>query len=164
MKDESKTQMTNWAITLVIAAVVGAAGFYGGIKYQQTRPFNGQSMMGGTAQFGARGQGGRTQSQGGVNGPMGGRGGAAFRPVNGEVISVDDKSITVKLQDGSSKIIFLSDATQINKADQASKSDLSTGTKVAVFGQTNSDGSVTAQNIQINPVMRMNASPSPTTK
>lgn len=74
-----------------------------------------------------------------------------FRPVNGEVISADDKSITVKLDDGSSKIVLLSDATQINQATTAAKADLKVGVKVTAFGQTNTDGSVSAQSIQINP-------------
>jgi len=48
----------------------------------------------------------------------------------------------------------MSDATQINQVASATKSDLKVGTTVVVFGQTNSDGSVTAQNIQINPLPR----------
>lgn len=69
-------------------------------------------------------------------------------------ISSDDKSITVKLQDGSSKIVLLTDTTSISKSTEGSKSDLKTGEKVAVFGTENSDGSVTAQNVQLNPILR----------
>jgi len=90
---------------------------------------------------------------------QGGTGGnrTGFRPVYGEIVSSDDKSITVKLQDGSSKIVLFSDATQINKAEKAGKNDLQTGQQVAVFGTQNSDGSITAQNIQLNPSsFRMN--------
>ena len=92
-------------------------------------------------------------------GQIGGRQGAGanrlgFRPVNGEIIAADEKSITVKLQDGSSKIVIVSETTQINKAEQATKQDLRVGEKVAVFGQENSDGSLTTQNIQINPLLR----------
>lgn len=76
------------------------------------------------------------------------------RQVIGEIISQDDKSITVKLQDESTKIVLLSDKTSINKATEVSKSDLKTGEKVGVFGTENTDGSVTAQNIQLNPVFR----------
>ena len=77
-----------------------------------------------------------------------------FRPINGEIISSDDKSITVKLSDGSSKIVVLGTSTVINKADQATKDDLKVGEKAAVFGTENSDGSITAQNIQLNPTFR----------
>lgn len=71
------------------------------------------------------------------------------RAVNGNIISVDDKGITVKLPDGSSKIVLLSDTTQINQATSATKDNLKVGMTVVVFGQTNSDGSVTATNIQL---------------
>ena len=80
-----------------------------------------------------------------------------MRPVSGEILSVDANSLTVKLPDGSSKIVTFSDTTQINKADKATAADLKTGVTVAVFGTTNSDGSVTAQNIQLNPQIRMMA-------
>lgn len=58
------------------------------------------------------------------------------------------------MQDGSSKIVLFSDKTEINKAAEATKEDLKVGEKVAVFGTENSDGSVTAQNIQLNPQLR----------
>jgi len=54
----------------------------------------------------------------------------------------------------SSKIVLLSDGTQINKAETVDKSELKSGVKVAVFGTENSDGSVTAQNVQVNPILR----------
>lgn len=74
-------------------------------------------------------------------------------------LASDDKSITVKLQDGSSKIILITDKTVINKAAEATKDDLKGGEKVAVFGEINSDGSVTAQNIQLNPILRAGQGP-----
>jgi len=77
-----------------------------------------------------------------------------LRPINGEILSVDDQSIIVKLSDGSSKIIILTDSTSINKTAEQPKDNLKVGEKVAVFGSQNSDGSVAAQNIQINPVFR----------
>ncbi|MGB9637307.1 MAG: DUF5666 domain-containing protein [Microgenomates group bacterium] len=128
----------NLIITIVVAVLIGGICFFAGTKYQQSKQ---RSVA---RQF---------------VGQMGGRQGTGvnrlgFRPVNGEIISADDKSITVKLQDGSSKIVLVSDNTQINKAQQATKEDLKVGEKVAVFGTENSDGSVTAQNIQLNPVLR----------
>ena len=59
--------------------------------------------------------------------------------------------MTVKLQDGGSKIVILTDSTAINKSAEGSREDLKIGGKVGVFGTENSDGSVTAQNIQLDP-------------
>ncbi len=124
-------------ILVMVAMVIlgGAGGFFAGMKYQESKSPAGR--------FGT--------FQGNRNGQFGQRGG--FRPVNGEIISSDDKSITVKLTDGSSKIILLTDNTSINKSTTATKGDLKTGEHVAVFGTENSDGSVTAGNIQLNPVL-----------
>lgn len=126
-------------ITILLVVLVGGGAFFSGMKYQQgkqafNRQFNGS-------------QGART-----AGGNQGNR--LGFRPVAGEIISSDDKSITVKLQDGSSKIVMVSDKTDINKAAQANRDELKVGEKVSVFGQENSDGSVTAQSIQLNPILR----------
>jgi hypothetical protein len=125
----------NLIICGIVVVLVGAGCFFSGMKYQQSK----RSPMG---QFGN------------VQGRVGGNRVNNFRPVNGEIISSDDKTITVKLQDGSSKIILYSNTTAINKAAAGTKEDLTNGTKVAVIGAENTDGSVTAQSIQLNPMMR----------
>lgn len=131
-------------ITVVVALVVGAGAFYGGMKYQETKasgnPDRGQVFR---MQVGQGGQ----NKQFGMRGAMGGA-------TTGEVLSVDENTITVKLPDGGSKIVVLSDSTTYNKSESASKSDVKVGEKIAAFGNANSDGSVTAQNVQLNPMMR----------
>ncbi len=126
-------------VGLVAAVIFGAGGFFAGTKFQQRRRagFMAQGVQGINSQRTGNGQ----------NVPGGFRGGAT----SGEIISSDEKSITIKLADGSSKIVLLDDKTQINKASEATKNDLRIGEKVLVTGVTNSDGSVTAQNIQLNP-------------
>lgn len=125
-----------YIITIILIILVGGGGFFAGMKYQESkRP---QGRFGNFQQ----GQGGQLQQRQG------------FRPVNGEIISTDDKSITVKLQDGSSKIVLLTDTTTVSKSADATKADLKVGEKVAAFGTENSDGSVTGQNIQLNPQLR----------
>ena len=120
-------------ITIILVIAVGAGGFFAGMKYQESKR-SAFSRQPGTGQ--------------GPRGTMG------FRPVSGEIIGSDDKSITVKLPDGSSKIILLAEKTEINKADKANRDELKVGEKVAVFGTENADGSITAQNIQLNPIPR----------
>lgn len=122
-------------LVIILAVAIGSGAFLGGMKYEHQR------SSASRGQFGNRVPGmGTSRSQGG------------FRPVNGEVIAVDDKSITVKLQDGSSKIIILTDTTAVNKSAAGSREDLKTGEKIGVFGIENSDGSVTAQSIQLDPI------------
>lgn len=125
----------NIIITVVAVVIIGAGAFFGGMKYKQSKE---PAFLRQGGFQGIRTGGNRSADN------------VGFRPVNGEIIASDDKSITVKLSDGSSKIVLFSDSTRINKAEGASKSDLKTGEEVAVFGTQNSDGSVTAQSIQLN--------------
>lgn len=131
----------NIIVPIVISAILfGAGGFFGGMKYQQnkrpTMRFNGQ----------VPGQ----QNRGGA------------RPVAGEIVTVDATSITVKLMDGSSKVVLLTDKTMINKSSTGDKTDLTTGAKVSVFGTENDGGSITAQNIQLGEFRGPMGSPSGT--
>jgi hypothetical protein len=129
-------------IAIIVALVSGGIGVFGGMKIQEKQTQNNLSQRMGN--FNRNGQ----------NIPTGGQGRTmAGRPVSGEIISQDTNGITVKLTDGSSKIIILSDKTVVSKTSDGTKSDLTTGTKVLISGQSNSDGSVTAQNIQINPLI-----------
>ncbi len=128
-------------IAVIAVIVVGAGAFFAGMKYQETKrttTFR-QQLNGRTGGGQFQGNGNRT---------------AGLRPVSGDIISADDKSITVKLADGSSKIVIFSATTEINKANKVGKEELKTGEKVAVFGTQNSDGSVTAQNIQLGRVTK----------
>ena len=131
----------------VAVIIVGAGSFWGGMKYQQSKiqssfgNFGGRMMINGS---GIRNNDNMRQIQRNQN----------FRSVNGEIIANDERSITVKMDDGSSRIILLSENTSLLKSSSGSKDDLIMGEKVMVMGTENSDGSVTAQNIQINPSAR----------
>lgn len=136
---------------LVIAAIlVGGIGFYAGVQFQLSKT---PTMM-----YGQRGwniNDGRMNGQrnfGNTNNSNGNRpmmGG--FRPITGEILNMDSTSMTVKLVDGSSRIVILSATTPVATTAEAKISDLKNGDKVGVFGTTNADGSVTAQSIELNP-------------
>jgi hypothetical protein len=145
----------------IICVLLGlGAGFFGGIEYKNYQANKAR------ANFAAGGTTGSTErftgTRSGTNGTT--RGGA----VMGSVLSMDDKSVTVKMSDGSSKIVLFGDSTTYTNTIDATKSDLKVGVNVAIFGTSNSDGSVTATNVQINPKFQMNFGASnqtsPTTK
>jgi len=155
--------MKNQKILFLILGfvIIAAAAFFGGMKYQQSKNVvNLSSQFGGNQNFGMMGQGNSNRT-GNLNQQGMMRNNSGSRPINGEIINTDDKSITVKMTDGSSKIIFFSDKTTINKASEANKADLKTGEKVMVIGQQNTDGSVIATNISLNPIMKNSNQPTP---
>jgi len=154
-------------IMIIVVLVIAAGAFFGGIKYGQGKAFTptalaklnsnqrqeiAQSLRGNmTGQNNRMGNGFRMFGGGQT---LGGN------AVAGQIIAKDDKSITVKTQDGSSKIVFYSSSTTIGKMTQGSAADLNIGEEIFAGGSTNSDGTVTAQNIQIRPTMP-NASSTP---
>lgn len=152
-------QGKNIAITIALVIAFGAGGFYGGTIYEKSS-LSKQGLLRGANNFSANANrqfSESNQSQGRPNGTsgasnrggnMGNRGGNL---VTGEISSKDDKSLTVKTQDGSLKIIFFSDSTTVGKSIQASSSDLNIGDQIMANGQSNPDGSIAAQNIQIRP-------------
>ena len=130
---------------ILVAAAMAGAGFFAGVKYQQLkRPAGFRQFAGG--RFG-NGQGMRNVPKQGNANFSGGR--QNFRPINGKITGADEKSITVKAADGSSKIIIYSETTKINKTTEATKEDLKVGESVMVVGTEGTDGTITAQVISV---------------
>lgn len=127
---------------IAVALIVGGGAFYGGMKYDQSKTAADRQAR--IQQFGSSGAGSR-------NGGLGNRNSGGF--ASGEILSKDDKSITIKMRDGGSKIVFYSDTTEVGKFVNGAVSDLEIGKNVSVNGTANSDGSITAQSIQIRPAM-----------
>lgn len=154
--------MKNKALVPIILLIVGlAVGFGGGYFFrgQQATSARAAGFAGAAGANGVPGGFQRfTGSRGGGTG-VGARGGA----VTGTILSIDPNSMTVKMSDGSSKIVLLSGTTTYSNTSTASQTDLKAGSPVMVFGSTNSDGSVTATNVQINPMTfnRPQGSPAP---
>lgn len=130
----------NYLVIGLIAILCAAGGFFGGMKYQQSK----QPTFGQMRNF---------QGQRNGTNALNGQQRQGFRPVRGEVLSIDRSSLTIKQQDGSSKIVILNEKTEINKAQKATIADIKTGELVAAFGQEATGGTLTAQSIQINPAL-----------
>jgi len=137
----------------ITATIVGAGAFYGGMKYA-----NGKNLRAGQnfRNISSEERQQRSQESGG-NGNFRNRTGrqqGGF--VAGEIINKDDKSIIVKIRDGGSKIIFYSNTSEVGKFVNGAFSDLEVGKNVSISGVSNSDGSITAESIQLIPVSKIN--------
>jgi hypothetical protein len=139
------------AIIILIVVLVGSLAFYSGMRYAQNKisksnvsQVNFQNLQNLSPQerqkrlqeFGMRFRSGNQRD-------------ANFAA--GEIIAKDDKSVTIKLRDGGSKIIFFSGSTEITKFVAGNLEDLEVGKNIVVNGSTNPDGSITAQSIQLRP-------------
>lgn len=120
-------------ITILLVVIFAAGGFCGGMQYQKNKK---PGMPDGNF-------------PGAMGSPRAGSMGREGADNSGEIISKDDKSVTIKSSSGSTKVIYYSESTQVAKTEAGSKDSLATGTKIMVIGSTNSDGSITARNIQI---------------
>ncbi len=127
----------NLPIVIVIIVLVALGSFYGGMKYQSSKiPSRGQ-FTGGPQ--------GMMFGPGGMN--RGGNSSMSF--ISGEILSKDSQSVTVKLNNGGSKIVYYSASTTIGKMATGTAGDLSVGTPVMITGKSGTDGNVTAESIQI---------------
>lgn len=123
----------------VIIIAVAAAVIFGGTGFWFGTIYGGKNISGNQAY----------QNQGGQR--IFNRTGAGV--TTGQIVSFDDKSITVQDRSGNSKIIFYSSSVPISKMASSSAQDFSNGEDITVIGSQNSDGSITAQSIQIRPAL-----------
>ncbi|MBP9702842.1 hypothetical protein KBD69_04085 [Candidatus Woesebacteria bacterium] len=143
MKDNSKLTL---GLVIVFAVTIG---FFGGVYYQKKQGENysrmqrsdrsNASMRGREAGMGVKSNPGSVM--------MGGA-------VNGEISAKDDNGITIKLTDGSSKFILVNSETKYTLSSGTDSTKAVIGEKIAVFGENNSDGTMTAKSIEFNPMMR----------
>lgn len=138
--------------TIIISLIALAIGFTSGFIYQKSKTpsfaRNGQFQMAGgnnSNRIGNKGIKGSTGNQ------IAGQGQRSFaKETIGEITSVDSSSITVKTNDGSSKIIMISDSTTVNQATKVDKNSLKVGSQISISGDQNTDGTVTGKIININ--------------
>ncbi|NTU98831.1 hypothetical protein HGA64_02390 [Candidatus Falkowbacteria bacterium] len=126
---------------IILIVVISGASFYGGTKFAASKQASPLGVRGANFQGMRNGFTGANGQGRGANGGI----------VNGEVIKQDSNSITVKLRDGGSKTVYLSDTTTVSKSVDGSKKDVQTGSNVMVIGKASSDGSVIADSVQIRP-------------
>ena len=121
------------SISVLIVIIIFFIGFFvGKITYSH-------SLTSNTKGFSQSGRG-NTQYN---------RSGGGF--VSGKIESKDNQSITLQLPNGNSEVVFFSSSTSVIKPSAASLNDISVGSQVMIGGTQNSDGSLTAQSIQIVP-------------
>jgi uncharacterized protein YneF (UPF0154 family) len=132
----------NLFVFLLLLVIVLVGGFFGGIKYGESQALKNLTPEKMREVFQQRGGQFFAQNQSQRQ-----RAGQNF--LSGQVISKDEKSLTVKLPDGSTKIIFLSQSTQILKSAEGSIDDVQVGKEILVAGNQNTDGSLTARTIQV---------------
>lgn len=153
IKSVIRSQPMKKIIPIIIAVIiVGAGAFYAGMKYDQSKNPTANRNAGGLANLSSEERQTRLQQFGAIGQSGGTRGTQANGGfATGEIISKDEKSLTIKLQDGGSKIVFFSDSTQIMKSASGTSQDLANGEQVTVTGTANQDGSLSAQSIQLRP-------------
>ena len=130
--------MKKLLIIIIALAVVGGGAFYGGMKYEESKRVRGFQDF-------SQEQKGQMRQRFDVGRDLG------TSLVTGEIIAKDEKSITIKLHDGGSKIIFFSESTDITKSGSGSIDDLKIAGQIFISGEENPDGSYTAKTIQIRP-------------
>lgn len=143
----------NQSLFLIIGAIVIAGlSFFAGTRYQLSQASSsaqgfgngqGQRIVQGNSQ--GSGQGNGQQQNNGKSGQNGFQGGM----ISGEIASQDGQSLTIKMADGSTKIVIVAESTTYKKSTDASASDLKIGESIMVSGTSNTDGSVTAKTVTI---------------
>ncbi len=149
--------MNTKIVPVAVGLVAAVVGFVGGMKYGESKVLGNPASLS-ADQRQALMQGFRNGGGGGGTVMRRTGGGGAFVAganrgnfLNGEILNKDATSITVKSQDGGSKIVFYSASTTIGKTTSGAADDLANGQYVMVSGNSNSDGTISAQSIQIRP-------------
>lgn len=137
------------AVIIVAIIIVGGSSFYAGMEYGRSKGKTGFAQM----------QSNRNRMAGFAGADQKGAPGNGF--IAGEIIAKDDKSLTVKINNNrgsagqesqsGTKIIFFSATTGVSKQADGALNDLAVGKQITASGTANSDGSITAQSIQIRP-------------
>ncbi|HEX6547844.1 MAG TPA: DUF5666 domain-containing protein [Candidatus Dormibacteraeota bacterium] len=151
--------MNNLTVSLLVV-IAALGGFYGGAKVEQGKipasnvavnsPLGTTGKTPGATGAGDTGTRGATGATG-ATGPGGGTIGSFGRGTSGQVSALNGNTLILTDAQGQQVKVQLSDTTPITKTVQGSRSDLQQGVTIAVQGQRESDGTVTASAITILP-------------
>ena len=130
------------AAALVIIAVA-LLGLWGGAQLKGSSPANASTS---TPATGGRTRNGAFAGGGGTGGAGGGagRGGTI-----GTVKSVDGNTITITTANGGTATVTIGSSTTVTKSETGSVSDITPGENIVVRGTTGTDGTTTAQSINV---------------
>ena len=154
------------ALTFVLgAALLVAAGFYGGVlvqKHQGGSSSASASALAGRFGAGAGGATGTTGAggAGGGGARFGGGAGGGGGGLAGTVKFVDGANVYVTDTNGNVVKVTTSGSSQLSKTDPATLKDVAPGEVVIVRGTQNSNGSYTATSLVISPASATAATPS----
>jgi hypothetical protein len=129
-------------LILVVTVISGGIGYKLGKK--TSFPRSKELMMA---------SGGRGQIQN-KNEPNAGTGagkmqGVEKRHTEGDILSINENTVTIKTADGSNKIVLLLDKTVYSLSSALDKENISIGQKVNIVGDINADGSISASELRL---------------
>lgn len=128
-------------INILLALVFFAAGYF-------TRFFTASST-----QPGAPGNGNFTRNSGDMptmnQDGTSGSSSATTRNTSGTIVSNSGSYITIKLSNGSTKNVYISDSTTIYSRSKTTTDELTADKTVTIQGETNSDNSINGTTITI---------------
>lgn len=131
----------NFINVVLIVVLFSAVFFYLGISYQKTKmPTLGANRE---AMREAMGRGNLINSDNLANRGLRGS------QIIGEIIKINEDSFTIKLNNGGSSIIYITDETLISQTEKIDKNKLEEGQEVSIFGNTQENQSIIAESVQI---------------
>jgi hypothetical protein len=132
---------------IVLVALAGAGGFWGGMAYQDNRDSQAQTRFfeqrGGLPADGQIPEGMQLPEDGQFQGGLRGMGGTM-----GEVKSIEGNVLTLSTAQNVTTVT-LSEDTKIVKSVEGTAGDLQAGVQVTVSGETDKDGNINASQITI---------------
>lgn len=134
----------NILLVLIATVFIICSSFYAGVRYEknvkipfESRLTAGLSNIRNQSVSAPRALGNRFQRD------------AEGGNISGKVVSNENNTVTVQLQNGGTKLVIVPLSAVVTKSNVVKISDITNDQYVMVSGKINTDGSITAQSIQI---------------